>query len=162
MLYEEVGLVEEGGLLDNYISDLMQRNDLNIVYAMILDPEGKVVAHNSMIEVGNVYQDEVTQRVLDSWNTLLQYPSASVLDISTPLAISTKRWGTLRIGISLESLNREIFSLIWKYIVYTVGFIIFEIAIVSLLSGIIIRPLRLLSKEMDETKPGDDPTHLPS
>jgi hypothetical protein len=29
MLYEETGLVEEGGLLDNYISDLMQRKDLN-------------------------------------------------------------------------------------------------------------------------------------
>jgi len=162
VLYEEIGLVEEGGLLDNYISDLIQRRDLKIIYAMILDSKGKVIAHNSMIEVGNSYQDEVTQRVIDSWKTLLQYPSENVLDISTPLSISTKRWGTLRIGISLESLNREIFSLIWKYIVYTAGFIIVEIAIVSLLSGIIIRPLRLLSKEMDETKPGDDPTHLPS
>src|SRR4030043_2415763 len=66
VLYEEIGLVEEGGLLDNYISDLMQRKDLNIVYAMILDLQGKVAAHNSMIEVGNVYQDEVTQRVIDS------------------------------------------------------------------------------------------------
>ena len=102
MLYEEIGLVEEGGLLDNYISDLMQRRDLNIIYTMILDPKGKVIVHNAMVEVGNLYQDEITQRVLDSWNTLLQYPSDNVLDISTPLAISTKRWGTLRIGVSLD------------------------------------------------------------
>jgi len=162
MLYEEVGLVEEGGLLDNYISDLMQRNDLNIIYAMILDPEGKVVAHNSMVEVGNVYQDEITQRVLDSWNTLLQYPSANVLDISTPLAISTKRWGTLRIGISLESLEREASLLVLKYIVYTGLFIVVAIVIISFLSGLITNPLRLLTKEMDETQPGDDPPPLSS
>src|SRR4030066_2038332 len=60
MLYEEIGLVEEGGLLDNYITDLMQRKDLNIIYAMILDPKGKAMAHSSIIEVGNVHQDAVT------------------------------------------------------------------------------------------------------
>ena len=37
MLYEEVGLVEEGGLLDNYLSELAQRKDLDIQYAMILE-----------------------------------------------------------------------------------------------------------------------------
>lgn len=162
MLYEEIGLVEEGGLLDNYISDLMQRKDLHVVYAMILDPRGKVLAHNSILEVGNLPGDEITQRSITSWNTLLQYPSQLILDISTPLAISTKRWGTLRIGISLEPLSREISGLVWKYILYTVGFIIVAIAMVTLLSGVIIKPLRLLSREMDETKPGDDPFPLPS
>src|SRR4030067_1614401 len=161
MLYEEIGLVEEGGLLDNYISDLMQRKDLHVVYAMILDPKGKVLAHNSITEVGNLYRDEAAQKSITSWNTLLQYPFESLLDISTPLAISTKRWGTLRIGISLENLNREISRLIWKYIGYTAGFILIAIALVSLLSGVIIKPLRSLSKEMDETKPGDDPPQLP-
>jgi len=110
MLYEEIGLVEEGGLLDNYISDLMQRRDLNIIYAMIIDPKGKIIAHNSMVEVGNLYQDQITKRVLASWNTLLQHPTDNVLDISTPLAISTKRWGTFRIGISLEGCTPDITS----------------------------------------------------
>ena len=162
MLYEEIGLVEEGGLLDNYITDLIQRKDLHVVYAMILDPKGKALAHNSIMEVGNVYRDESAEKSITSWNTVLQYPSESILDISTPLAISTKRWGTLRIGISLDPLNREISGLIWKYIVYTAGFIIIAIAMVTLLSGVIIKPLRLLSREMDETKPGDDPPQLPS
>ena len=162
MLYEEIGLVEEGGLLDNYITDLIQRKDLHVVYAMILDPKGKALAHNSIMEVGNVYRDEAAEKSITSWNTVLQYPSESILDISTPLAISTKRWGTLRIGISLDPLNREISGLIWKYIVYTAGFIIIAVAMVTLLSGVIIKPLRLLSREMDETKPGDDPPQLPS
>jgi signal transduction histidine kinase len=158
MLYEEIGLVEEGGLLDNYISDLMQRKDLNIIYTMILDPKGKVIVHNAMVEVGNLYQDEITQRVLDSWNTLLQYPSDNVLDISTPLAISTKRWGTLRIGVSLESLKKEASSMALKYLLYTGCFILIATGVIAFLFGFITRPLKSLAIEMDETEPGVDPS----
>jgi two-component system, NtrC family, sensor kinase len=160
MLYEEIGLVEEGGLLDNYISDLMQRRDLKILYAMILDPRGKVIAHNSMREVGNSYRDEITQRVLTSWNTLLQYPTDRVLDISTPLAISTKRWGTLRIGISLENLKKEVSSLALQYILYTGLFILLAIIVIAFLFRLITKPLKLLTQEMDETRPGEDPPSL--
>jgi two-component system NtrC family sensor kinase len=162
MLYEEIGLVEEGGLLDNYITDLMQRKGLPIVYAMILNPNGKVLAHNTLKEVGNAYQDDVTEKALASWDTLLQYPSSAILDISTPLAISTKRWGTLRIGISLESLKEEVSLLVLKYILYTGLFIVLGIVIIALLFGLITSPLKLLTKEMDETKPGDDPPPLSS
>ncbi len=158
MLYEEIGLVEEGGLLDNYISDLMQRRDLNIHYAMILDPKGKVIAHNSIVEVGSVYQDEMTKRVLSSWDTILQYSTDNVLDISTPLAISTKRWGTLRIGISLQNLKKEVSSMIWKYILYTSLFILIGIGVITFLFGLITKPLKSLTKEMDETGPGVDPS----
>jgi signal transduction histidine kinase len=158
MLYEEIGLVEEGGLLDNYISDLMQRKDLNIIYTMILDPKGKVIVHNAMVEVGNLYQDEITQRVLDSWNTLLQYPSDNVLDISTPLAISTKRWVTLRIGVSLESLKKEASSMALKYLLYTGCFILIATGVIAFLFGFITRPLKSLAIEMDETEPGVDPS----
>jgi signal transduction histidine kinase len=157
MIYEETGLVEEGGLLDNYISDLMQRKDLNIIYAMILDPKGKVIAHNSMVEVGNSYQDEITRQVLASWNTLLQYPAENVLDIATPLAISTKRWGTLKIGISLDNLKKEVSSLVLKYFLYTSLSILLATGIIVFLFGFITNPLKSLTKEMDETKPGEDP-----
>ena len=160
MLYEEIGLVEEGGLLDNYIADLMQRRDLNIIYAMILDPKGKVLAHNSMVEVGNLYQDEITQRVLDSWNTILQYPIDNALDISTPLAISTKRWGTLRIGISLEYLGKEISLLVWRYVLFTAVFIIAAIAINGILFGLITKPLKSLAEEMDSMRFQEDVSGL--
>lgn len=152
MLYEEIGLVEEGGLLDNYILDLMQRKDLNIIYAMILDRKGKVIAHNSLKEVGNTYHDELTQRLIDSNQTLLQYLSDKVLDISTPLAISTKRWGTLRIGISLEGFKKEVFSLVIRYILYSGLFILLAIIVIAFLFRLITKPLKLLSREMDEVK----------
>ncbi|MHB9096351.1 MAG: hypothetical protein ACYC5X_00840, partial [Syntrophales bacterium] len=124
MLYEEVGLVDESGLLDNYISDLMKRRDLPIRYAMILDPWGEAIAHGSPTEVGKIYGDSYTRQALSAKVTLLQRPSPELLDISAPLAISSKRWGTLRIGISLEESRDEISRLIWRYVLYTTGFIV--------------------------------------
>jgi signal transduction histidine kinase len=149
MVYEEIGLVEEGGLLDNYISDLMQRKDLQIVYAMVLGPTGEVISHNSVREVGNLYQDATTAEAIRSWSTLLQYPSPATLDISTPLAISTKRWGTLRVGISLERLNQEISGMVLRYALCIAGFILLAITIIAFLFGFITRPLKSLSQEMD-------------
>ena len=160
MLYEEVGLVEEGGLLDNYISDLMQRKDLNIVYAMILNKKGQVVAHSSMTEVGNHYEDKNTVKAIASWDTLLQFPSDKLLDISTPLAISTKRWGTLRIGISLEDLQRKVSSFFLKYISYTSGIIFIAIMMITLLFSLITKPLKSIAKEM-ETISIEDKTPVP-
>ncbi|MEW6334227.1 MAG: ATP-binding protein [Thermodesulfobacteriota bacterium] len=157
MLYEDVGLVDESGLLDNYISDLMKRRDIPIRYAMILDPRGEVITHSTTVEIGNLYDDSYTLRALSAKETLLQRPSSSLLDISAPLAISTKRWGTLRIGISLEESRNEITRLIWRYVFYTVGFILIVIAAIGVLFGLITRPLKSLSLEMDLQMLQNDP-----
>ncbi|RPJ08515.1 MAG: HAMP domain-containing protein, partial [Deltaproteobacteria bacterium] len=159
MLYEEIGLVEEGGLLDNYISDLMHRKDLPILYAAILDPKGRVISHNSVKEVGTVYQDEMTRRALGSWATLRQYPSPMILDLSTPLAISTKRWGTLRIGLSLENLKKRVSQLILNYVIYTAIFVLLSIGVIAFLFSFITKPVKSLSKSMDAAAVDSD---LPS
>lgn len=149
MLYEDVGLVDESGLLDHYIADLMKRKDFPLRYAMILDPRGEVITHSTTAEVGNLFDDPLTRQALAAKETLLQRPSAQLLDIAAPLAISTKRWGTLRIGISLEASQNEINRLIWRYALYTVGFILLVIALIGVLFGLITRPLKSLSQEMD-------------
>jgi two-component system, NtrC family, sensor kinase len=162
MLYEEIGLVDEGGLLDSYMSELTQKKNLDIRYAFILDATGKVLAHNLLSELGNQHADTATSRALASWETLLQYPSPAMLDISVPLAISTKRWGTLRIGIALEKLKIQIYGLIWRHILYTAGFILLMITVVTLLFGFITKPLKILSREMDVTTTGGDFTSIPA
>ncbi len=149
MLYEEIGLVDERGLLDNSLADLMQKKRLSVRYAMILDRRGQVLAHSSAGEVGQVYGDPVSRQALSAKDTLLQYPSAALLDISTPLAISTKRWGTLRIGISLEKLRHEISLLVLRYVLFTAGFILIAITVNGMLFGLITKPLKSLSEEMD-------------
>lgn len=159
MLYEEIGLVEEGGLLDNYITDIMRKKNLSVRYAIILDSKGTTLAHSSISELGRVYDDPITKTALQSPQTALQRPSPDIIDISTPLAISTKRWGTLRVGISTEHLGHEISAMIVRYVLYSACFVLAGIVVVALLFNIIIKPLKLLSREMDAASLGHE---LPS
>lgn len=149
LLYEEIGLVEEGGLLDNFIADLMSRKELNIVYAILIDQEGKVIAHHKPTEVGTLYDDGITRSALTSWSTLIQTPSPTLFDIATPLAISTRRWGTLRIGITTEPLQQEISKRVVRFIGYAGGFMLLSICTVAFLFGLMTQPLKFLAREMD-------------
>ena len=113
LLYEELGLVEEAGLLDNYISEIMSTDKPQVIYAMVLGTDKKVEAHSNLMEYGKIYQDRITNQAAQSNSTIAMFythpkTGKQVLDISTPLSISTKKWGTLRIGLSLETLETQV------------------------------------------------------
>lgn len=44
LIYERLGLVEEGGLLDNYIMEIFNRQDMDLLYIAILDEDGRVIS----------------------------------------------------------------------------------------------------------------------
>lgn len=48
LIYERLGLVEEGGLLDNYIMEIFNRRDLDLLYLVIIDEDGRVISHNDI------------------------------------------------------------------------------------------------------------------
>src|SRR4030067_1096816 len=100
--------------LDTSIAQAMARPGTDLVYLMVLDPEGRVVAHNDTTQFGLTYGDAVARRALAAENTLAQRDRSrdgrELLDVATPLAISTKRWGTLRAGFSLHRLEAALAS----------------------------------------------------
>ena len=111
LLYEEMGVIEEGGLLDSFIADIMTQEDLSPVYAVALDPEGRVLAHNEFSEYGRVYRDPVSRRALEARGFLRQeavHAGVVVWDLAYPLAIHGKSWGVLRVGVSLAPLHEEL------------------------------------------------------
>ena len=64
LIYERLGLVEEGGLLDNYILEIFSRQDADLLYITILDEGGRVISHNNITEYGKVYADPLTKKAL--------------------------------------------------------------------------------------------------
>lgn len=155
LLYEELGLVEEAGLLDNFIADLMRKEELDVVYAMVLDPQGKVIAHNDFTEYGRVYTDPLSRQAMASWHTLAILSSDSdaspqLLHISTPLNISTKRWGTLRIGLSLQRLHQAIAALTRRIALWTAVFALLSLGGVALVTRKMTRPIIDLARAMDQ------------
>ena len=152
LIYERLGLVEEGGLLDNYILEIFNRRDADLLYIAILDKEGKVISHNNITEYGKVYADPVTINTIKTDRTIIQHVSVgqhNALDFGVPLAIGKKRWGSLKFGISLEKVENEILATVKTIIILTTVLLITGFAIILLLTRRFIGPITQLVNTME-------------
>lgn len=155
LIYERLGLVEEGGLLDNYILEIFNRQNTDLLYIAILDEEGKVISHNDITEYGKVLSDARTQKALQSDATIIQRfrdKEHSALDFGVPLSIGKKRWGTLKFGISLAKVEHEILATIRKIIGLTAALLVAGFAIILLLSRRFISPITQLANAMEQAR----------
>ncbi len=88
----------------------------DIAYVIIHDKEGKVAAYSQHDEKqGTILTDDVSQRAVSAkepliQSTLAQERKTRILDISIPVYIkeSEEKWGTIRVGLSLERMSRQI------------------------------------------------------
>ena len=89
----------------------------DVLYAMILQHSGQVVAHSERPELERQFLplDPVNQKAIESTITLAQYlpkgagrPS-DAYDIAAPIVSPDgRKWGTVRIGLSLQSMHADI------------------------------------------------------
>jgi len=155
LIYERLGLVEEGGLLDNYILEIFNRQDTDLLHIAILDEEGKVISHNNITEYGKIYSDPMTQKALKTDTTVIQHFSNkehNALDFGVPLSIGKKRWGTLKFGISLEKAEHEILVTVKRIAILTVALLMAGFAIILLLSRRFISPITQLANTMEQAR----------
>lgn len=155
LIYERLGLVEEGGLLDNYIIEIFNRRDVDLLYIAIMDEEGRVISHNNITEYGKIYSDPITVNALKADNLVVQKFTSNghnAMDFGVPLSIGKKRWGTLKFGISLENVEKETIATAKRIVILTLFFIIAGFAIVLLLSSRFISPITQLAATMEKTK----------
>lgn len=155
LIYERLGLVEEGGLLDNYILEIFNRQDADLLYIAILDEEGKVISHNNITEYGKVYADKLTKTALGADKTVIQYFTGKehkALDFGVPLSIGKKRWGTLKFGISLQKVEHEILATVKKIVGLTIVLLVASFVVILLLSRRFISPITQLANTMEEAR----------
>jgi signal transduction histidine kinase len=155
LIYEKLGLVEEGGLLDNYIMEIFNRQDVDLLYMAILNDDGKVISHNDITEYGKVYSDPVTQRTLAGDRTTVErFADAghNALDFGVPLSIGKKRWGTLKLGISLKKVEDEILGTVKRIVLLTIALLLAGFMIIVLLSRRFISPIIQLASTMERAR----------
>ncbi|RMG74052.1 MAG: HAMP domain-containing protein [Nitrospirae bacterium] len=160
LIYERLGLVEEGGLIDNYIRDIFNKKELNLLYLAVLDEHGRVISHNDFSEYGKVYTDTLTQHALSANTTVVQKFHSKVtghdaLDFATPLSIGKKRWGTLKFAISLEEVEHEISNMVKRILFFTIVVLIVGFFIIIILSRRFIKPITYLARTMERAGSGD-------
>ena len=153
LLYEEMGVIEEGGLLDNFIEEIMKNSALKVVHAFVTDQSGKVLAHNQYGEYGKVYADQLTRSAMTGQryvSTILPSNSSrtAVLDMAMPLHIFGKSWGTLRVAVSTAPLEEQLHVLALRIIEASTAFFLIGVFVSYLIGRSMARPLQHLSEVM--------------
>lgn len=155
LIYERLGLVEEGGLLDNYIMEIYNRQDMDLLYIAILDEDGRVISHNDIAEYGKIYSDPLTLRALRASTTVVQglnHNGYDALDFGVPLSIGKKRWGTLKFAISLKKVEQELMTMIKRIVIFTIFLLAIGFIIIVFLSRRFITPITQLAAIMEKTR----------
>lgn len=166
LLYEEMGVIEEGGLLDNFIEEIMNNSGFPVVYAYVTDDNGKVLAHNNYSEYGKTYNDPLTATALaeGQYTNILTSASAghpSRLDMAMPLRIFGKSWGALRVGISTAPLEQELDALARRILFVSLTFFLSGVILSWLIGRGMARPLQRLTTLMSAVSTDNMDIELP-
>ena len=94
--------------------------EADVVYAMILDADGKIVAHSGRPElVGSVLKGPVPERAAEATQLLVQESrqrksGEALYDIAFPVYIEGQKWGTARLGLSRRRMDVQIRRARWE------------------------------------------------
>ena len=157
LLYEEIGLVEQTGLLDSFIRGIMKTRELDVQKVMVFNAHGRIIAHNDFSAYDRVYDDMYTKRALASRETLIQkyaIENANMLDIATPLQIGSKRWGTLRLLIALGRVEVSLNVFAQRLILLTMTSVLVGIVLALIVARRLARPIKSLTAAMEGVDAG--------
>lgn len=166
LLYEEMGVIEEGGLLDNFIEEMMNNSGFPVSHAFVTDQDGKVLAHNDYSEYGKTYTDPLARSAdAEKGYVSMLVPGSNTqpptLEMAMPLHIYGKNWGTLRVGVSTGPLEEELHALARRIIGVSLAFFLFG-ALLSYLIGLnMARPLQRLTTLMSAVSSNNLAVELP-
>jgi signal transduction histidine kinase len=157
MMYEELGLVVEAGLTENYIADVLERNADLVRYVIVTDKAGRVIHSNRWELLGESFARALDPSAIGAppETELRNRNGEPLLEVRVPLAISTRFWGSLTLALSLDEIRERVNALFGQAALLALGLILVN----SLLTGIyvetLIRPIIALNKTMKRAGGGN-------
>ncbi|MDH4161791.1 MAG: HAMP domain-containing protein [Nitrospirota bacterium] len=140
------------------ISDIQNRVD--VVYALVLDDEGRVFAHSDFSKKNAVLTGPVDRAAMKADGLLFQEVDLigdPVLDAAVPVLLKSKnlRIGVARIGLSQKALNEQISAQLRTYLWIALGFICGGLVISFLVARMLTKPLDSLEEGIQIVAKGD-------
>lgn len=137
--------------------------DSETIYVIIHDKEGRVAGYSARPDLqGKILDDAVSRKALSSMEPIAQVASSmvegiQVMDVAIPVFLpgSEMRWGTVRVGLSLEMMQDQIRQT--QMIIVGTGFLalVFGIFVSSWAARRITRPLGQLMHATVEAAQGN-------
>lgn len=158
LLYEDMGLVEETGLIENYISEILSRNRDLMRYVIVADDHGIVTHSNRWQLLGQHFSRAVGRAMIGQppqAEMLTGSGGGKVLEVRMPLAISTKYWGSLAVGFSLDLIEREVAGIARKAALIALVLLLGNSILTAIYVETLIHPIFQLVGTMKRAARGD-------
>lgn len=121
----------------------------NVAYAMVLDPEGKILAHSQLNRWGEIYQDLEIKQVLKSGNPVIRKNKKGIY-IIFPLKTKNKPIGLLQIEATDLHINQKLKTIKkTTYITIFVSLLLIGLWLMIILKFTIISPLKNLKSAIE-------------
>ncbi len=158
LLYEDMGLVTETGLIENYIEEILARNQDLLRYVIVTDPSGVVTHSNRWEMLGEPFArapGPTTIGRLAEAQLIVGSTGERVLEVRMPLAISTKYWGGLAVGYSLAPIERQVEAIAKQAAIVALVLMLGNSILTALYVETLIRPILHLYQTMRRAARGD-------
>ncbi|MDO8834475.1 MAG: HAMP domain-containing protein, partial [Vicinamibacterales bacterium] len=157
LMYEDLGLVSETGLTDNYISELLRRDPDRLRYVIVTDPNGIVTHSNRWHLLGQRFERALRVDALGDASVVEEREDQGerCLEIRASLHISSKFWGSVALGYSLAPLEQQLTDFTWRLIQVAVLLMLANSILTALYVEWLIRPILRLHQTMKHAGEGD-------
>ena len=135
--------------------------EADVVYAIILDAEGKVAAYSRRPElVGSALDGIVHERALKTDRLLVQEAvrrrsTEAIYDVAVPIDVEGQKWGTVRVGLSRLRMEAEISRTRWELAALSLVTLVVGGLGAAFVARRIARPVRQLAAGAEAIARGD-------
>ena len=155
LIYEKLGLVEEGGLIDNYMRELYRHPELDLLFVAVLDETLQVISHNDFGEFGKIYRTELIEQAVNTGAVQMARSAGgdgrpAHLKFAAPLSIEGKRWGVLLFDLSLQQVEEKVTAILLQIISLSLAVLVVLFILIHSLSRRFIKPIIDLSLALAE------------
>lgn len=158
LMYQELGLIVEEGLIDNYVSEVLERNRDLVRYVVVTDRAGRVTHSNRWELLGKQYERALGPEAIGK-PTATETRSApsgeAVLEVRTPLHVSSRFWGSLAVGFSLAPIQEEVRALARNAVLVALILMLVNSLLTAAYVETLIRPILHLNRTMKAASQGD-------
>jgi signal transduction histidine kinase len=158
LMYEDLELLMNRGLIDSFISEIQMLNQDFMRYVIVADPDGQVTHSDEWQLLGKSLDRALGQSAVG------QAPLAEireregderVLEVSSPLSISTKFWGSLIVGFSLQQVEDRVQQVASRVVQVAILLLVGNSAMTAIYVETLIRPILDLHRMMKRAARGD-------
>lgn len=158
LVYEEMNLAPQAGLIENAIGGILDRNRQFVRYVVVTDAEGVVIHSNLWNLLGTRYAGALDRTALGKPSVVEQKTlprGEPILEVRTPLGISTRFWGSLSMGFALAPIEQEARAIGKRAVLVALVLMLGNSVLTAVYVETLIRPILNLHNSMARAEHGD-------